>query len=181
MGIPISYKTKACKMRPYKFIEGVELIVPAGSTNVGLVNFPDIPELRCDDEKNVLIRSIRVFPNEVLPQTFSHNTTATLAQIQNAFLTLYMDGMNQVYRTPLIQFVNDYNNLAAGVWSNDVVQVDDWKIDWTKSYLQFPNPVTTVNNLSFFFSIGYIKCPPGTWKKAKDMEQAALSNGIISK
>jgi hypothetical protein len=162
-------------------MEGVELIVPVGA-GIGQVNFPDIPELRSDSEKDIIIRSMEVFPGEIVPNTFSGNPVATTAQIQNAFITLYIYGENKVYRVPLVKFVNLYaggTNAAALFWTNDLNELCNYKVDWTKSFLSFPTPLTVEAQFSFLFNMGYMKLPPGTLEKNRQLKNAAIGQGVL--
>jgi hypothetical protein len=168
-------------MRPQDYMEGVELIVTPG-VGIGQVNFPDIPELRSDSEKDIIIRSLEVYPAEVLPLTFSGNPVATTAQVQNAFLTLYIYGENKVYRVPLIKFVNVYaggTNAGSLFWTDELNQLENYKVDWTKSSLNFPSPITVEANLSFFFNVSYMKLPPGTLKKNRALKAASINLGVV--
>jgi hypothetical protein len=171
-------------MRPFMYQEGVELIVPANPAGVGLVNFPDIPELRSDTEKDIIIRSMEVFPSEAVPFTFSGNISASTAQIANAFLTLYIGGVNKVYRIPLIKMVNLHvggtDPGSVFFWVNEISQMENYKVDWTKSYLSFPVPIIAATQFSYLFSISYDKLPPGTIAKAKLLRAQRLDQGVIN-
>lgn len=170
-------------MRPFSYQEGVELIVPVNPAGIGAVNFPDIPELRSDTEKDIIIRSMEVFPSEICPFTFSGNACATTAQIKNSFLTLYIGGVNKVYRIPLVKLVSTYNGGLPGAvalnWQNEVMQVDNYKVDWTKSGLTFPVPIVVATQFSFLFSISYMKLPPGSINMMKQLESQQLQYGIV--
>lgn len=170
-------------MRPFIYQEGVELIVPANASGVGLVNFPDIPELRSDTEKDIIIRSMELFPKEAVPNTFSGNVSATMAQISNAFLTLYIGGVNKVYRIPLVKLVSTYTGgtvpAVSMFWQNEVMQTDNYKVDWTKSFVSFPVPIIVATQFSFLFSISYEKLMPGVIAINKQLKANQQAAGII--
>lgn len=168
-------------MRPIQYLEGVELVVTPAPVGIQQVNFPDIPQLRSDSTQDIIIRSLRIFPQEAIPNGWSGNVNATQAQIASGFLTLYSEGMNKIYQVPLLQFNNIFSNDAAGKWAEELMQADDWVIDWTKSYVSFSTPLVVETQFVFLFSIGYIKLPPGTINKQRAVRSAAIAQGVVSK
>lgn len=165
-------------MRLLSRYEGYSLVVPANYT-ANQVNFPDIPELRSDMTQDTVIMSAAVYPAAAVPNDYNGVATATLAQIQNSFLTLYILGFQQFYRIPLIDLVNIRNEAPAYYYSPCVFQFRPIKVDWTKSYVQFAVPPTNNAVFTFMFRFGYEWLPSGAYAEYCQNLNNSLIAGII--
>lgn len=153
--------------RPLKRYELIELIVTA---NLGATrqNFPDIPQLRDDTTQDIIVRALESFSILSMPLSPQGNPVASVVQLQNAFLILYIDGEESVRQIPLQRLCNTAAILATSAqqWQNYPTDTEDLKVDWNKSYIQFAQPPNTGGaNAQFSIMVGveYKKLPPGTY------------------
>jgi hypothetical protein len=167
-------------LKPHFRAESIELVIPAG-TGAQQVNFPDIPELRSDPDKDALIFAIQTYTADSVPKTFSGNPVATFAQLQAAFLTLYVLGAEFVFKIPLLDYLNVANNSTAGSYLYSLVlnQYEPLRVDWTKSYVGFTAPINNVDLFSYYFKVTYEWYPPGTYAKYLDNKMRQYAQGII--
>jgi hypothetical protein len=165
-------------MRLVPRYEGVELIIPINTTGTQ-VNFPDIPELRSDTDKDVPIYSMAISSFESVPATYSGNPNATLADISNTFLTLYVLGREQIFRLELIRLLNIQNQSADYFYMNELFEVAPLRIDWTKSYVSFATPPANDAAYSYMFTFGYDWVIPGAYGIYQQNEANKQSSGIL--
>jgi hypothetical protein len=152
-----------------KRYELVELVIPAASTGTRFP-YPDIPQLRDDTTQDIIICGLEAFSVEAMPLAPSGNTVLSFAQMQNSFITLYIEGEESVRQVPLIRFNPMRQTAAAGATFNVVerVPVEYLKVDWNKTYIQAAAPYGTAlaPNMQFSIMLGvwYKKLPQGSWK-----------------
>lgn len=167
-------------MRCHGRIETVELIVQAGYT-AGTLNFQDIPELRSDSDKDAVIFSIQTYSKESVPLSFNGNTLATMAQLQNAFLTLYVTGTEAVFNVPLLKFLNIQNSTGTYFNAREYFETNPLRVDWTKSYVRFATPGTGATaQYSFLFDFAYEWLPFGSYGKWLQAQSNKWNAGIIN-
>lgn len=149
--------------------EAVELIIPAnaGATKF---NFLDIPQLRSDVTKDIIIQGIKAFSIVEKPLDFNGNAVASMAQLQNAELTLYVDGEESIFRIPMTELLNSQN--FANTFFSQIIpdEFDNLMIDWTKSYITADVPFNTAGAnalFAFLFGISYKKLKAGTMAAIK--------------
>jgi hypothetical protein len=152
-----------------KRYELLELVIPP-NYGASRINYPDIPQLRDDTTQDIIIRGIETFSIEAMPLSAQGGVVATTVQLQNAFLTLYVDGEESVRRIPLIRLNNMFQAAAAGTSFQEFerTELENLKIDWNKTYIEFAQPPNTGGaNAQFSIMLGviYKKLPPGTWDK----------------
>lgn len=166
-------------MDPIRRFENVEFIVPANFTGVS-IKFPDIPLLRSDVEKDVTIRTIRVYPFEIMPVTYQQNPTATTAQLQSLYLNLYISGENSVNQIPLPDLMKQYHSATTTtptMWTPEETRFDDIQVDWVKSFLQFAAPLGNSSDVSIMFGITYHYLMAGTMMKRRAIQAAVNAQG----
>jgi hypothetical protein len=153
-----------------KRFELVELIIPAGSTGTRFP-YPDIPQLRDDTTQDIIICGLETYSLESLPLTANGNPVASFAQLQNSFLTLYVDSEESVRQVPFIRLNPMRQAAAAGTTFNvrDKVAIEYLKVDWNKTYVQAATPYGTaiapVAQFSILLGVWYKKLPSGSWAK----------------
>jgi hypothetical protein len=151
-----------------KRYELVELIIPAGSTGTRFP-YPDIPQLRNDSTQDIIICGLETFSVDELPLTANGNPVATFAQLQNAFLTLYVASEESVRQVPLIRMNPLRQAAAAGVTFNaiDKLNLEYLQIDWNKTYIQAATPFGTIlapnAQFSILLGVWYKKLLNGAW------------------
>lgn len=149
-------------MRPVRRTEQIELVIPGGSTATKF-NFPDIPQLRSDVTKDIVIRAMRTYNDQIQPLDFNGNTVVSLAQLQGAFLTLYVDGEESTFRVPLTDLLNSEGILVnPQIWNREIFSFDDIRVDWTKSYITLAAALGNANPIAFTFQVHYKRYPGGT-------------------
>lgn len=150
-------------MRQYNRFETVELVIPAGN-EANQVNFDPVPELLSDGDRDAVIFAIGSYSQESLPKTQGGNTMATMAQCQNAFLTLYALGSNQLWNIPVIDFINIQNSSASYFNAREFFECAPIRVDWQKSYVSFAVPgLSNTPQYSFLFKFAYEWMPPGSY------------------
>lgn len=149
-------------MRPVRRSESVELVIPALATQTRF-NFPDIPQLRADTDKDILVRALEVFTAEDMPVDFNNNPLLTFAQLQQGTLTLYVEGEESIFRMPLIKLHNVQGSTNGSTF--EVRQFQNLRVDWTKSYLYFPVPLANAVQQAFIMDVSYLRLFPGTMAK----------------
>ena len=149
--------------------EAVELLIPAnaGATRF---NFLDIPQLRSDVTKDIIVQGIKTFSVVEKPVDFNGNAVASVAQLQNAELTLYVDGEESIFRVPMTELINS-QNFANTYFSQQIPdEFDNLMIDWTKSYITADVPFNAAGantQFAFLFGISYKRFAPGTMARIK--------------
>ncbi len=163
-------------MRALTRYENVELILP--STSNTKFNFLDIPQLRSDVEKDIIIRSLETYDVVSMPLSFNGNALPTLAQLQNMFLTLYVDGEESLFRIPMIKLMNVYAVGATNQWTNEINEMNNLQVDWTKSYISLGASFGGgQGQLSVILGVGYERLMPGTMRNIRQQaQQQALQN-----
>lgn len=169
--------------KPYRRYEDVEFIIPANNTAFK-IQFPDIPQLRSDTTKEILVMTIRVFTADECPLSFNQNPLLTEADLAKCFLTLYVDGEESIYRIPLLSMRNTYVGVGSSqavnsFWSSDLNNFDHLSVDWTKSYITLSAALTATALSSILFAIGYLRCKPGTLAAIQAVRDNAARAGII--
>jgi hypothetical protein len=169
--------------RAYRRYEDVEFIIAANNTSFK-IQFPDIPQLRSDTLKEILVCSLRVFTSDECPSSFNQNPLLTEADLAKCFLTLYVDGEESIFRIPLLSLRNTYVGVGSALatntfWSGDLNTFDLLAVDWTKSYVTLSSALTTSALSSILFAVGYIRCKPGTIAAIQKVRDNAAAAGII--
>ena len=149
--------------------EAIELVIPANSGQ-SRFNFLDIPQLRSDVTKDIIVHGIKTFSIVEKPIDYNGNAVASVLQIQNAELTLYVDGDESIFRIPLTELMNG-QNFANTFFSQQIPdEFDNLMIDWTKSYITADVPFNLAGantQFSFLFGISYKRFAPGTMARIK--------------
>lgn len=150
-----------------KRFEQVELVIPANS-GAKAYPYPDIPKLRDDTTQDILITALETYPGEALPFTASGNPVATQAQLQNLFLTLYVENEESIVEIPLVRLNQIFSSLATSpiLATLEKQGCAHLKIDWNKSYLTAavpPNAGGANAQFSVLLGVDYRKLGPGVW------------------
>lgn len=142
----------------------VEVII-AQNFSGNQVNFPDVPEIRSDGDRDCLVHCIAISDSLANPLTPAGNANATLAAIQNANLTIYCLGSLKLVKVPLIRFLNYRNNGSTYFSSLESFETEPLRVDWTQSYVSFNSPPSTSSAFSFLFEFGYDWYAEGTYQQ----------------
>lgn len=148
-------------MRPIKRFEMVELVIQANSTATKF-NFPDIPQLRSDVTKDIVIRAIETYSVDSVTNDFNGNPPTTMANLLKSSLTLFVGGEESIFRIPLVKLLNVFNSGATIFYTQELNQFENLQVDWTKSYVSTPTGYANGAAFSFVFGIAYQRLKPGT-------------------
>jgi hypothetical protein len=149
--------------------EAVELIIPANAGQTKF-NFPDIPQLRSDVTKDIIVQGIKTFSIVERPLDFNGVPVASMAQLQNAMLTLYIDGEQSINNIPLTELMNSQN--FANTFYSQIIpnEYDNLMIDWTKSFVSCATPFNAAGantQFAFLFGMSYRRLAAGTMAAIK--------------
>jgi hypothetical protein len=157
-------KYDACKR-----YELIETQISANNTATRF-QFNDQPQLRTDQTQDVAIQSMQVY--DVTDMTLSPNNVAvvTAAFMKQTYLVFYIDGEESIYRIPLVDLHVTSNGTDPFQYEMDLF--DNLQIDWTKSYFFTPTAYGggAFATFSFLLGVRYIKLPPGTLGKIKQIQ-----------
>jgi hypothetical protein len=131
----------------------------------GKVNFTDTQTtmMRSDGDKDVCIYRIRTFHNLSLPLSVGGNPVASPAQVQNAFLTLYILGNEQLNEISLTSMLDQQNALADDFNPMVPFYTAPLRVDWTNSFVEFAAPgADDTPAYSFVFEFEYEWLPVGS-------------------
>lgn len=151
-------------MKAIERYEAIELVIAA---NAGATRFPflDKPQLRSDTTKEIVVHGIKTFSIVEKPLDYNGNPVASVAQLQNAELTLYVSGEESIFRIPMTELMNS-QNFANTFFSQQIPdEFDNLIIDWTKSYITTnlpPNQAGANTQFAYLFGISYKRYQPGT-------------------
>lgn len=131
--------------------EFVELLIPgvAGGQTGTRFNFPDLPKLRY-----VTTQGLQVFnSNNIANISPSGNTNiASTVNLKSAFLSLYCNERQDIWRVPLNALSNiDSNGVTVwGIW-----EMKGQQIVWDKSYVEFGAAPANTSNFAIFLGVYY--------------------------
>ena len=134
----------AFKSQKFEF---VEVIIPAGVTATRF-NFPDLPKLRYTS-----LLAMESYTSNDITQTPTGNTPIAVTDLQNAFLVLYADERQDLYRIPLIT-LHRTQNTANDPFVRSLFEFVGQKVTWDKSYVEFGT--APVGQISIPFGVYYV-------------------------
>lgn len=164
-----------------KRYELLEIQIVAASTATRF-NIPDQPQLRTDQDADIIIQGLETFDINGIPLSPNNVALPTAEQLQQTYLTLYIDGEESVYRVPLLSLKRVANEVGGGVnlpYTWQLFKLRNVQVDWTKSYFFTPASYSAIApNATFSFLLGvhYYKLPPGTVAKIDAKELDLLMN-----
>jgi hypothetical protein len=150
-----------------KRFEQVELVIPANS-GASVYPYPDIPKLRDDTTQDILVTALETYPAEAIPFSPTGNPVATQAQLQNLFLTLYVENEESIVEIPLTRLNQIFASLATSpiLATLEKQGCAHLKVDWNKSFLTAavpPNSGGANAQFSVLLGVDYRKLAPGMW------------------
>lgn len=150
-----------------KRYELVEIVVQNGASGGNKILIGDIEDLRNDETQDIIIQGIEVFSIESMPLSPQGNPVATTANLQNMFLTLYINNEESIENLPMIRLNNMFQSLATGTMQQQFERttLENLMVSWFKSFFFLATPFATGTTFSIVFGITYKKLAPGTWKK----------------
>ena len=132
----------------------VDLAVPGvpatGQTGTRFF-FSDQPFLRHAIHKAVEV----YFDTDVTISPISNNNVTGSGINVTAFLTLVQSGTEMAQKVPLVKLHNLYSS-NSGPYVPALWLVQNWNIDWSKSYVELTAAPANTTNLSFLFGVYYL-------------------------
>lgn len=150
--------------------ELIELIITAGTTGTTF-DFPDIPNLRDDITQDIIIVGIDVYSAETVPLSPAGNAVATIAELENMFLTFYIEEEESFRQVPVLKAQSIWESNTAGTLQGGqaTLSMECLKVTWNKSYLSFATPFAgDVLPISFLLGVWYKKLEPNQWQKMRN-------------
>lgn len=138
----------AFKTLKYEFIE---LVVAGTATGQTLTrfNFPDLPKLRY-----TALQALSVYTPGTLTLSPNGNPLPTLAILQNAYLVLYSNERQDLYRIPLLE-MNRIQNSSTDPFIRGLFEFNNQKVTWDKSYIELGTSPLNTSNFSFCLGVSY--------------------------
>jgi hypothetical protein len=124
-------------------------INPGGQTGTRW-NFPDLPKLRYTS-----LQSIEIYTANDITATPTQQTPVTLAILQTAYLVLYANERQDLYRIPLIN-LHRIQNASNDPFVRQMFEFNNQKVTWDKSYIELGAAPGNTTNLSFAFGVYYV-------------------------
>lgn len=132
--------------------ELVELVV-TGVTAPGQTGtrwaFPDLPKLRYTS-----LQGISVYTPGTLTTSPIGNPLFAISVLKTAYLTLYANERQDVYRVPLLA-MNQIQNSATDPFARGLFEFVGQKVTWDKSYVEFGSAPANTVNTSLLFGVYY--------------------------
>ena len=138
----------AFKALKYEF---VELQVQGTATGQTLTrfNFPDLPKLRY-----TALQGLSTYTPGTLTKSPTGNDLPTLAILQTAYLVLYSNERQDLYRIPLLE-MNRIQNSSNDPFIRSLFEFNNQKVTWDKSYIELGTSPLNTTNFSFCLGVYY--------------------------
>jgi hypothetical protein len=127
--------------------EFVEIYVPNGATATRW-SFPDLPKLRY-----AALLGLETYTANNITVCPSGRPILGIAQLQKAFLTLYADERQDIYRIPFLQM--NRTQASTDPFVRAQMQFKGQKITWDKCFIEFGSAPTVAADSSLAFGIYY--------------------------
>jgi len=135
----------AFKAIKYEF---VEIQVASGSTAVRY-SFPDLPKLRY-----TALQAITAYTVNSLTTCPSGNAVVNMTIMKTAYLVLYSNERQDLYRIPLVE-LNRIQNASNDPFVRSLWETNNQKITYDKSYVELSSVPTFSSAQSFAFGVYY--------------------------
>lgn len=131
--------------------ELVELVVPgvAGGQTGTRFSFPDLPKLRY-----TALQAITIFTPGTITTSPIANPIFAISVFKTAYLTLYANERQDLYRIPLLE-LNRIQNSAVDPFVRSLFEFNNPKVTWDKSYIELGSAPGNTVNTSFLFGVYY--------------------------
>lgn len=134
--------------------------IPVTANGQTQVNFPDVPNLRNQQDQTVIIKAMRLITDTVLTNApKGGQVTAPLAELQKISLVIYAEGWEKGLNIPVLT-LNDTFTEAAGIpWRDRTMQFANWEnVDWQKSFLKYSNGTVSASQpYAVLLEVEYVK------------------------
>jgi hypothetical protein len=160
----------------------VEVTIPNNFTG-GYQKFDDQPQLRSDQEYDIVIQAIETYTIFDLALSQTGKTMPNVAQLISTSLILYVDGEESIFQMALSQLHRIITRDGAGLvvpYTRDLQVFDNIQVSWEKCKLF--NPANNGWNtgasgqFSYQFGVHYKRLPVGTMAKINGIRDANYCN-----
>jgi hypothetical protein len=148
-----------------KRFELIELIIPVGTTGTTFA-IDDIQQLRDDITQDIIIVGLETYAAPTTPLSPAGNAVATIAELGNMFLTLYIEQEESIFRLPMLRLQPIWESNTAGTLQGgqQTLSIECLRVTWNKSYLTFGEGIAAESlPISVLLGVWYKKLPPNTW------------------
>ena len=128
--------------------EAVELQIAAGATAQRYA-FPDLPKLRY-----TALQALTAYTHNTLTNCPSGNPIVSIAVLKTAYLVLYSNERQDLYRIPVLE-LNRIQNASNDPFVRGLWEASNQKITWDKSYVELSATPTFASAASFLFGVYY--------------------------
>jgi hypothetical protein len=129
--------------------EFVEIQVAGSSATAQRYSFPDLPKLRY-----TALQAITTYTTNTLTSCPSGNAIAPLAVLKTAYLVLYSNERQDLYRIPYLE-LNRIQNSSNDSFVRSLWEASNQKITWDKSYIELSATPSFSTACSFAFGVYY--------------------------
>lgn len=127
--------------------EFVEILVTSGSTATRW-SFPDLPKLRYAS-----LLAMETYTPDMITFAISGRALISVANMQKAYLTLYADERQDIYRVPLLSL--NRTQASTNPFVRALTLFKGQKITWDKSYVEFTTLTAPGADQSIAFGVQY--------------------------
>lgn len=128
--------------------EFVEVQVASGSTATRY-SFPDLPKLRY-----TALQAVTAYTVNSLSNCPSGNAVVNMTIFKTAYLVLYANERQDLYRIPLIE-LNRVQNSSTDPFVRSLWEGMNQKVTWDKCYVELATVPTFATAASFAFGVYY--------------------------
>lgn len=128
--------------------EFVEIQIASGATAQRYA-FPDLPKLRY-----TALQALTAYTPNTLSNCPSGNVIASIAVLKTAYLVLYSNERQDLYRIPVLE-LNRIQNASNDPFVRGLWEASNQKITWDKSYVELSATPTFATAVSFAFGVYY--------------------------
>lgn len=138
----------AFKAIKYEFVEVVVPGVAGGQTGTRF-SFPDLPKLRYTS-----LQAVSFYTPGSMTTTPQGNPLFNISILKSAFLTIYANERQDLYRIPVLE-MNRMQNSANDPFIRGLFEFTNQKVTWDKSFVEFFTAPANTANTSLCFGVYY--------------------------
>lgn len=134
--------------------------VPVTANGLSKINFPDIANLRNQDDQIIVIKALRLITPSVLTNgPVSGLANAPLTELQKISLVLYSEQWEKGQYIPVLTLNDMFTEGSGEPWKDRTTKLDNWRnLDWNKCFAQYSNSTVTAGTpYCLLFEVEYVK------------------------
>lgn len=138
------------RINKFEFVEVQCLGIASTGQTATKFSFPDLPKMRY-----TALQAIETYTTNTLSTTPLNNTIPTLAVLKTAYLVLYADERQDIYRVPFLN-MNRIQNASTDPFVRGLWEFSGQKVTWDKCYVELTAAPGNTTNTSFCFGVYYV-------------------------